>query len=146
MSIKDACRPRVRVTVKLSKEGCITLTMRGRPYYVACKYDWSKCGPPSIWETYSSKMGLSKIRNLAHKYGTTNAQFPIKTDGAQSSIIRSPIPLKDINSWTWRLIKGPWKDSHDLRPIMFTHTWITLLSKPTKRDMKEGKWSIVHVK
>jgi hypothetical protein len=43
-------------------------------------------------------MGLSKIINLVHKYGATNAQFPIKVDGAQSSVKRSLIPLKDINN------------------------------------------------
>jgi hypothetical protein len=43
-------------------------------------------------------MGLSKIQNLVHKYGTTNAQFPIKVDGAQSSIKISPIPPKNINN------------------------------------------------
>jgi hypothetical protein len=43
-------------------------------------------------------MGLSKIQNLEHKYKTTKTQFPKKTDGAQSSIERRPIPPKDINS------------------------------------------------
>jgi len=46
---------------------------------------------------YSSKMGLSKIQNLEHKNETTKAQFPIKTDGPQSSTERRHIPLKDIN-------------------------------------------------
>jgi hypothetical protein len=47
---------------------------------------------------YSSKMGLSKIQNLEHKYGTTRAQFPIKAYGPQSSTEKRHIPLKDINS------------------------------------------------
>jgi hypothetical protein len=33
-------------------------------------------------------MGLLKIRNLKHKYGTIKTQFPRKTYGAQSSIKR----------------------------------------------------------
>jgi hypothetical protein len=46
----------------------------------------NKCGPSSIRETYSSKMGLSKIRNLEHKYEATRTQLPRNADGAQSSI------------------------------------------------------------
>jgi hypothetical protein len=37
--IKDICRPGVPVTAKLLKEGCISLTIEGRPFYVACKHD-----------------------------------------------------------------------------------------------------------
>jgi hypothetical protein len=54
--------------------------------------------PPKPKKTYSSKMGLSKIQNIEHKYGTTRAQFPKKADGAQSFIERRHIPQKDINS------------------------------------------------
>jgi hypothetical protein len=43
-------------------------------------------------------MGLLKIQNVEHKYGTTKTQLPRKIDGAQSSIERRPIPLKDIGS------------------------------------------------
>jgi hypothetical protein len=32
---------------------------------------------------------------------------------------------------------GPWKDSHDPGPIMSPHTYIILLSKPTKKDRKK---------
>jgi hypothetical protein len=39
MSIKDAYRPGVLVTTKLSKEGCITLTTGGRLSQVAQKHD-----------------------------------------------------------------------------------------------------------
>jgi hypothetical protein len=45
-------------------------------------------------------MGLSKIRNLKNKYGATKTQLPKKTNGAQSSIERRPIPPKDIGSKT----------------------------------------------
>jgi hypothetical protein len=43
-------------------------------------------------------MGISKIRNLEHKYGTTITQLPRKVDGAQSSIERKLIPVKDVGS------------------------------------------------
>jgi hypothetical protein len=43
-------------------------------------------------------MGLLKIRNLEHKYRTTKAQLPKEVDGAQSSIDRKLIPLKNIGS------------------------------------------------
>jgi hypothetical protein len=36
-SIKDACRPRASVIAKLVKEGCISLTAKGRSYCVAHK-------------------------------------------------------------------------------------------------------------
>jgi hypothetical protein len=52
-------------------------------------------------------MGLLKIRNLKHKYETTKAQLPIKTNGAQFSVKRRPIPLKDIGNQTLHLAKGP---------------------------------------
>jgi hypothetical protein len=39
MSIKNACRPRASITAILSKEGCISLTTRGRPFHVAHKHD-----------------------------------------------------------------------------------------------------------
>jgi hypothetical protein len=35
MSIKDAYRPKVPITVKLSKEGCISQVARGRPFCAA---------------------------------------------------------------------------------------------------------------
>jgi hypothetical protein len=39
MSIKDAYRFGVSVTTKLSKKGCISLAIRGRPSCIACKHD-----------------------------------------------------------------------------------------------------------
>jgi hypothetical protein len=39
MSIKNACRPRVLIIIRISKEGCISLIIGGRPSCVACKYD-----------------------------------------------------------------------------------------------------------
>jgi hypothetical protein len=39
MSIRDVCRSRAQVTIKLSKEGCIFLATRGRPFHVAHKHD-----------------------------------------------------------------------------------------------------------
>jgi hypothetical protein len=44
-------------------------------------------------------MDLSKIENLEHKYEATKTQFPKKVDGAQSSIVKKPIPPKEIDSW-----------------------------------------------
>jgi len=38
-SIKDACRPKVLITARMSKEGCISLTTGGRPSHVAQKHD-----------------------------------------------------------------------------------------------------------
>jgi hypothetical protein len=43
-------------------------------------------------------MGLSKILNLEHKYGTTKAQLLRKANGAQSSIKKRSIPPKDMSS------------------------------------------------
>jgi hypothetical protein len=39
MSIRDACRFGAPVTAKLSKEGCISLTARGKPFRTARKHD-----------------------------------------------------------------------------------------------------------
>jgi len=39
MSIKNACRPRALLIVKLSKEGCNFMDARGKPYHDACKHD-----------------------------------------------------------------------------------------------------------
>jgi hypothetical protein len=36
-SIKDACRPRVPIIAKLSKEGCISLIAKGKPSHVTHK-------------------------------------------------------------------------------------------------------------
>jgi hypothetical protein len=83
-------------------------------------------------------MGLLKIWNLEHKYGATKTQLLRKVDGAQSSINKRLIPPKEIGSQAWHHAKGPWIDSHDLKPIMSSHTYITRLSKLTKRDKKEG--------
>jgi hypothetical protein len=44
-----------------------------------------------------------------------------KTNGTQLSMEKKPIPSKDINNWTYRLTKGPWKDSHNVEPIMSPH-------------------------
>jgi hypothetical protein len=38
-------------------------------------------GPFQFEKTYFFKTGLSKIRNLEHKYGTTKTQLPKKVDG-----------------------------------------------------------------
>ncbi len=52
-------------------------------------------------------MDLSKIQNLEHKYKATRTQLPRKEDGAQSSVEKRLIPLKDINNRAYRLTKGP---------------------------------------
>jgi hypothetical protein len=39
ISIKDACRPRVPVITRLSKEGCISLVRRRRSFCVTHKHD-----------------------------------------------------------------------------------------------------------
>jgi hypothetical protein len=39
MFIKDACRPGVPIITRLSKERCISLTVKGRPFRTACKHD-----------------------------------------------------------------------------------------------------------
>jgi hypothetical protein len=38
MSIKDACRLGALITIRFSKEGCISLVAR-RSFYTACKHD-----------------------------------------------------------------------------------------------------------
>jgi hypothetical protein len=141
MPIKETCRFGVLVIVRLSKEGCISLAIGGRPSCVAHRHDWSRCGPLSIWKTYYSKIGLLKIQNLKHKYETTKAWLPRKIDGAYSSIERRPIPPKDIGNRTRCLAKGPWKDSHDPRPILSPHAYIIPLLKPTKRNRNEYIYS-----
>jgi hypothetical protein len=47
MSIKDAYRPRALVITKLSKERCISLVAKGRPFHATHKHDLNKCGPLS---------------------------------------------------------------------------------------------------
>jgi hypothetical protein len=84
-------------------------------------------------------MSLLKIWNLEHKYETTKAQLPKKVDGAQSSIERRLVPQKDIRSRTQSLNKGPWKYSHNPKPIMSPHTCIIFLLKPAKKNRKEKK-------
>jgi len=39
MFIKDACRFEAPIIAKLSKEKCISLIIRRRPFRVACKHD-----------------------------------------------------------------------------------------------------------
>jgi hypothetical protein len=39
MSIKDACRLGALIIVKLSKERCISLAAKGKPFRIAHKYD-----------------------------------------------------------------------------------------------------------
>jgi hypothetical protein len=39
MSIRDAYRPRAPIAIRLSKEGCISLIIRGRSFCVAHKHD-----------------------------------------------------------------------------------------------------------
>jgi len=48
MPIKDAYRLRVLIIAKLSKEGCISLNARGRPFQTTHKQDERRCGSPSI--------------------------------------------------------------------------------------------------
>jgi hypothetical protein len=45
MLIRDACRLGVSITIRFSKEGCISLTTRGKSSHLTCKHDWNKCGP-----------------------------------------------------------------------------------------------------
>jgi hypothetical protein len=101
---------------------------------------------PFNLKIYSSKTSLSNMQNLEHKYKATKTQFLRKIDWAQFSINKIFIPPKEIGSWVWCFIKGPWIDSHDLGPIMSPYTYITVLSKLAKRNMKEEKWSFVQVK
>jgi hypothetical protein len=43
-------------------------------------------------------MGLSNMWNLEHKYGATKTHLPKKVDGAQSSIDKRLIPVKEISN------------------------------------------------
>jgi hypothetical protein len=45
-SIRNACRPRLPITIRLSKEGCSSLAAKRRPSCTTHKHDWSKCPPP----------------------------------------------------------------------------------------------------
>jgi len=38
-SIKDACRPKVLITARMSKEGCISLIIGKWPSHIAHKHD-----------------------------------------------------------------------------------------------------------
>jgi hypothetical protein len=84
-------------------------------------------------------MGISKIWNFEYKYKVTRTQFPRKTNGAQSSINKMFIPPKKIGSWVKHLVNGPWRNSHDPRPIMSPHTCIIFLLKPTKKIKRKKK-------
>jgi hypothetical protein len=39
MSIKDACRTEAPVIARLSKEGCISLATRGKPFHATHKHE-----------------------------------------------------------------------------------------------------------
>jgi hypothetical protein len=97
-TIKDVYRHVASIITKFSKERCISLVVKGRPSCTTRKQDWSRWGPPSTWETYSSKTGILKYKNLEHEYGATKAPLLKKVNGAQFSIKKKLIPLKDINS------------------------------------------------
>jgi hypothetical protein len=56
------------------------------------------------------------MQNLEHKYGATKAQLPRKVNGAQFSIKRRHVPLKDIGNRTWHLAKDPKKTPMILDP------------------------------
>jgi hypothetical protein len=97
-------------------------------------------------EKHSSKILLSKIWNMEHNYGATKTHFPKNVNGAQSCKDKTFIPPKEIKSWAWYFVKGPWINSHDLRPIMSPHICIILLLKLAKKDGKEeeigmSKWN-----
>jgi hypothetical protein len=53
-------------------------------------------GPPQPKNRTPPKRAYQKIRNLEHKYEATKTQLFRKTDKAQSSIEKRPIPPKDI--------------------------------------------------
>jgi hypothetical protein len=59
---------------------CFHLAARGMLLQITWKQDQRKCGPLSIWKTYSFKMGLSKIGNLEHRYEAIKTQFPKKVN------------------------------------------------------------------
>jgi hypothetical protein len=107
MSIKDACKLWTLVTVKLSKERCISIIMGKRLSWTAWRHDWKRCGPPSTWKTYSSKMCLLKIWNLEHIYRATKTQLHIKTNESQTSVDKKLIPPKDIRNQAWSFTKEP---------------------------------------
>jgi hypothetical protein len=75
MSIRDAYRLEVPITTRLSKKWCISLTARGKSSCPTCSMTKTSLNPFNL-KKYSSKMGLSKIQNLKHKYRTTKAQLP----------------------------------------------------------------------
>jgi hypothetical protein len=111
----------------------------GRKVISSCTKTWSKeMWAPLKLRNILFQNGFIKIQNLEHIYGATKTQLPRKADGAQSSIDKRPIPPKNIGCQAWCPIKGPWIHSHNPGPIMSPHTYITFLSKFTKRDRKEG--------
>jgi len=106
MSITNTYKLRVLVTAKLSKERCIFLATRKRLSWATQRHNWKRCDSPSTWETYFSKMGLLIIWNMEHTYTTIITLFFRKVDGAQSSIDKMFIPLKEIRNRTWSLVRG----------------------------------------
>ncbi len=88
----------VSITAKFSKEGCIPLITRGRPSYVAFKHDWNKCG--SLKNIFFQNGFIKNIKPIAQiwSHESHESQFLKTLDGAQSSIKKRPIPLKDIGS------------------------------------------------
>jgi hypothetical protein len=72
-SIKDSYRFGALVITRFLKKRCISLVVKGSPSCATCRQEWNMWA--SIWKTYSSKIGLSKIWNLEHKCGATRAQL-----------------------------------------------------------------------
>jgi len=92
-----------------------------RSFCIAHKHDWNRCGPLQPEKILFQNR---YIENTKPKAWIRNHQSPIpskKTNGTQLPIEKKPIPSKDINNWTYHLTKGPWKDSHNVEPIMSPH-------------------------
>jgi hypothetical protein len=74
MSIKYLCNLVVSISAKLSKKRCNSLATGGKPSCVACKHDWSRCGPPlslrNIFLQYES------IKNMKPSTQIQNHQNP----------------------------------------------------------------------
>jgi hypothetical protein len=106
VSTKDAYKFGAPLIIKPSKEGCISLTMRGRlPEH---HESMSKGGadPPQLEKHTPPKLVYRKYETWNTNMEPPKPQLPRKSNGAQSSIDKRS-PPKDISSQASPLTKGP---------------------------------------
>jgi len=136
MFIKNAYRHGALVTTTLSKERCTSPATKIKLSQTTWGQDWRGCGPFHLKKHIFSKHVYQKYETQHTKYNTNT-----ETNVAQSSIKIRHVPLKEISSQAWCPTKRPWINSHDPKPIMSPHTFMTLYQNPPKKTrMKRNKY------